>query len=212
MTWRGIVGKAIEPSKIYDYVKTISWEKWKPDFLVIHNTAAPSLADRPNGFTAQHIKNLEKYYRDDRGWPSGPHFFVDDKQIWVFTPTNVPGTHSPSWNNVSIGIEMLGDFNKEEFTSGRGVRVKGNTAELAGALLAVLGLKSSDWRWHVQDPKTTHDCPGKNARNDFKDFAHYIDLVTASHQKNEARAAVVKINEMKLDSKNLPPWGGWEKD
>lgn len=212
MTWRGIVGKPIEPSKIYGYVKTISWDKWKPDFLVIHNTASPSLADRPEGFTAQHIKNLEKYYRDERGWPSGPHFFVDDKQIWAFTPANVPGTHSPSWNNVSIGIEMLGDFNKESFTSGRGARVKSNTAELAGALLAVLGLRPLDWKWHVQDPKTTHDCPGKKARDDIKDFARYIALVHNSYRNPAARVEDAPINEVKFDSKNLPPWGEWNKE
>jgi hypothetical protein len=166
MAWKGIVARSCSPDGFDAYVLTQSWTSWKPSFIALHNTAAPSLAQRPNGLTLQHIRNLEGYYRDDRGWPSGPHLFIDDHQIWVFTPLTTPGTHSPSWNSSAIGIEMLGDFDSESFTSGRGLKVRQNTVRAMAALSRRLGFKHDAWKFHIEDPRTTHGCPGKLARNE----------------------------------------------
>lgn len=166
MAWKGIVGKSFSPKEFAKYVDSLDWKDWKPKFIVVHNTAVPSLAQRPDGFTSQHIRNLETYYRDTQKWHAGPHLFIDDKQIWVFTPLTTPGTHSPSWNGTAIGIEMLGDFNKESFTAGRGLKVRENTVWAIAKLSARLDFGAAEWRWHLEDPKTTHDCPGKNARNE----------------------------------------------
>lgn len=164
MSWSGIVAKSFTVDSFRDYVNSLDWNTWKPDFIVLHNTASPTLANRPNGLTLQQIKNLESYYRDDQKWSAGPHLFVDDKQIWVFTPLTQRGTHSPSWNSVSWGIEMLGDYDSEPFISGRGLLVQQHAAAAMGILLSRIGLKATDWKFHNQDPKTTHDCPGKFAR------------------------------------------------
>ena len=134
--------------------------------VVLHNTGAPSLAQRPLGLTRQHLANLEAYYRGQK-WSSGPHLFVDDRQAWVFTPLTTPGVHSPSWNGTALGVEMLGDFESEPFDSGRGAAVR----ELAVDALAVLcGRLNLDpktaLRLHREDPKTTHKCPGKNVVKD----------------------------------------------
>jgi hypothetical protein len=162
MTWKGIIGKSISPEDFEKYCKTIKWEAWRPSFIVLHNTAIPSLADRPNGLTHDHILSLESFYKNVQKWSAGPHLFVDDKQIWLFTPLNVPGVHSPSWNNVSIGIEMLGDYEKEPFNSGRGLKVRKNTVSAIATLSSVLGLDPKSMKIHREDPKTTHACPGKN--------------------------------------------------
>jgi len=50
---------------------------------------------RPNGFTSLQMENFVKYYRDKHKWSAGPHLFIDDKMIWVFTPLTVSGVHSP---------------------------------------------------------------------------------------------------------------------
>jgi len=94
---------------------------------VLHNTASPSLQQRPNGLTHQHILNLERFYRDTQKWSAGLHLFVDDRQIWVFTPLTVSGVHSPSFNKLALGVEMLGDYAKEEFNTGRGLKVQKKT-------------------------------------------------------------------------------------
>lgn len=162
--WKGIVGASYSASAFDTYCHELQWTAWRPTFVVLHNTAIPSLAQRPKGFTKQHIQNLEVYYRDKNGWKAGPHLFIDDQQIWVFTPLTVSGTHSPSWNKVSLGIEMLGNYEKESFDVGRGRQVRENAIASMATLCAVLGLDPATIRLHREDPLTTHACPGKNVR------------------------------------------------
>lgn len=166
MPWTPIVNKAFTAGEFARYVDSLTWDLWKPTFIALHNTAVPSLSQRPDGFTPQSIKNLESYYRDQKKWSSGPHLFIDDKQIWVFTPLTRPGTHSPSWNGTAIGIEMLGDYAKESFNEGRGFKVREHATWAIGKLSAKLGFKADAWKFHLEDPKTTHDCPGINARRE----------------------------------------------
>lgn len=114
------------------------------------------------------------FYRDKQKWSAGPHLFVDDKQIWVFTPSTVSGTHSPSFNKIALGIEMLGDFATEAFTDTRGLKVRNNAIAAVATLCAVLGLDPDMLRLHEEDPRTTHNCPGRNV-----DKAIFIEDVKA---------------------------------
>jgi hypothetical protein len=162
--WKGIVGKSFTVDEFDAYCHELQWSAWRPSFIVLHNTAIPSLAQRPNGFTQQHMKDLEVFYRDTQKWKAGPHLFIDDKKIWVFTPLTVSGTHSPSWNKLALGIEMLGDYEKEAFDSGRGAKVRKNAVSAIATLSAILGLNPQSMRIHREDPLTTHACPGKHVR------------------------------------------------
>lgn len=162
--WKGIVGESFTPANFDAYCHKLQWTAWRPSFVVVHNTASPSLAQRPKGLSRKHIANLEAYYRDEKGWKAGPHLFVDDHRIWVFTPLTVSGTHSPSWNKMALGVEMLGDYETESFTSGRGLRVRDNTIAALTTLCAIVGLQPETIRIHREDPLTTHACPGKNVR------------------------------------------------
>jgi N-acetylmuramoyl-L-alanine amidase CwlA len=188
MAWKGIVAKSFTAAEFTKYVNGLTWNTWKPKFIVVHNTATPSLAQRPTGLSLQHIRNLETYYRDQQKWSGGPHLFIDDRQIWVFNPLTMPGTHSPSFNATAIGIEMLGDFNKEAFDSGRGLKVREHTTWAIAKLSKKLDFGAAEWKWHNEDPATTHDCPGKNARN--------------------ARQAMVRevMEDMQLTMRPPQPW------
>jgi N-acetylmuramoyl-L-alanine amidase CwlA len=159
--WKGIVGISYSTDEFDSYCHALRWGAWRPSFIVLHNTATPSLAQRPNGLTRQHILNLESYYRDQMHWKAGPHLFIDDKQIWTFTPLTVSGTHSPSWNKSSIGVEMLGDYDRDEFDTGRGLKVQKNAIAAIATLTAILGLDPDSMRLHKEDPLTTHACPGR---------------------------------------------------
>jgi hypothetical protein len=162
--WKGIVAKSFSPGDFETYCEDQRWDVWRPSFIVLHNTGAPSLSDRPNGLELTHIRNLESFYRDTNEWSAGPHLFVDDNRIWVFTALTMSGVHSPSWNTSALGIEMLGDYEKEAFDSGRGLSVRRNTVAAVGILAAVLGLDPTGIRLHREDPLTTHACPGKKVR------------------------------------------------
>jgi hypothetical protein len=178
--WKGIVGNSYAADEFDRYCHELQWTAWRPSFIVLHNTGVPSLGQRPNGFTKQHIKNLESFYRDTQKWKGGPHLFIDDKQIWVFTPLTVSGTHSPSWNKVALGIEMLGDYDKDSFDSGRGLSVRKNAVAAIATLSAILGLDPGTMRLHREDPLTTHACPGRNARK-LEVIQQVLDLLVARH-------------------------------
>jgi hypothetical protein len=164
MAWKGIIGKSFSPEAFETYCEALTWSAWRPKFIALHNTGVPNLAQRPQGFTQTHIANLEGYYRDNQKWSAGPHLFVDDKQIWVFTPLTVSGVHSPSWNSIALGVEMLGDYDKDAFDAGRGAAVRDNAVAAMATLSAVLGLDPTTMRLHREDPATTHACPGKNVK------------------------------------------------
>lgn len=163
MAW-SIVGKRFTDAEFADYVEGLDinggWTT-NPRFITLHNTATPSLAQRPKGFTETHIKNLHNYYVG-KGWNGGPHLFIDQNGIWVFNPLTRKGTHSPSYNNYSIGVEMLGDYAKESFASGPGALVRGHSVFAVAVLSKKLDFDPSTMKLHKEDPRTDHDCPGKN--------------------------------------------------
>jgi N-acetylmuramoyl-L-alanine amidase CwlA len=178
--WKGIVGTSFSPEEFDSYCHALRWSAWRPSFIVLHNTAVPSLSQRPHGFTKQHILNLERYYRDEKRWKAGPHLFIDDKQIWVFTPLTLSGTHSPSWNKSALGIEMLGDYEKDAFDSGRGLKVQRNSIAAIATLTAMLGIEPDTMRIHREDPLTTHTCPGTKV-NKLKFIQAVKDLLAERH-------------------------------
>ncbi len=180
MAWHGIIGRSFSQAEFAAYVSTLHWTGWRPQFIVLHNTGAPNLAQRPQGLTLQHIHNLEGYYRDTQHWSAGPHLFIDDKQIWAFSPLTSPGVHSPSWNSISIGIEMLGDYAIDAFDSGRGAAVRDNAVSAIATLSAALGLDPHGMKLHKEDKKTTHDCPGKNVHKDDV-ISRIIEAIHGAH-------------------------------
>lgn len=162
MAWTPIVGKQFRvPGELKKYINGLPKTIFASG-MVVHNTAAPTLAQWTDQNEAQRIKNLERYFRDQRGWPSGPHAFVDDNGVWVFTPFDKKGTHSPSWNGTKLGIEMIGDFDRESVTEGRGLGVYKNTVALFAMLHEKYGWNPETIKFHKEDPRTTHDCPGKH--------------------------------------------------
>jgi hypothetical protein len=157
-TWKGIVGRSFSAKDFKQYVTTLEFNSWRPQFVVLHNTAQPMLSEWHSVPGSQRMKNLEDFYKNKQGWSAGPHLFVADDLIWVFTPLTVSGIHSPSWNSVAWGVEMVGDYNTEPF----GEAVRGNVVSALATLHASLGLDPNSLRFHKEDPGTTHDCPGKN--------------------------------------------------
>lgn len=130
--------------------------------VTIHHTAAPSLATRPRGLTRTHIENIRDFYRDTKGWSSGPHFFTDEDEIMGMCPLNEQGVHAVSFNATHIGIEMLGDYDVENPKTGRGKQVIEISVAATALLLHKLGLNANTTtlKFHRDDPATTKTCPG----------------------------------------------------
>jgi len=156
--WKGIIGQSFTPSAFQQYVDTVAFDTWRPQFVVLHNTAAPTLANWHSVPGETRMRNLESFYRDVQQWSAGPHIFVADDLIWVFTPLNVSGIHSPSWNSISWGVEMVGDYEVEPFSPA----VKSNAVSALATLHGAVGLDPTTLKLHKEDPRTTHNCPGSN--------------------------------------------------
>lgn len=164
MGWNDFVGRAMTRAQFAAYVASLTWSAWKPLGIVLHNTASPTLAQWAESGPAHEarIRNLKNYYQNERRWHGGPHLFVSRDFINVFDGLLEPGTHSPSFNRTHLGLEMVGDFDREPFNSGDGAKVRDN----AVFAMAVLCLKhgfnpDKDIRLHKEDPLTDHACPGK---------------------------------------------------
>jgi hypothetical protein len=193
-----IVAKKFTPDEFDAYVagalKPQGWVKR----IVLHNTGAPSLAQRPGGvLTAQHIDNLHSYYSETKAWSGGPHLFIDATGIWVFNPLDDPGVHSPSYNSSSWGVEMLGDYSRESFTTGLGNQVRTNALRAVAALARLQGwpdLKDQRLILHKEDKATDHDCPGRNV-----DKANFVAAASALVPKQSEPALKLVVAGKSID-------------
>lgn len=146
---------------------------FKPKFPVLHNTSAPDQAlfatwvKRGSPTPEQWLRNLASYYAG-KGWQSMPHAFImPDGRIGLGAPFSVKGTHSPSWNSFSIGVEMVGEFERETFA---GTPTERAAIALFGELCKHYGWQPDLYargvrgiHFHKEDPGTTHrTCPGRN--------------------------------------------------
>lgn len=168
------VGRVWSTSSFKDYLNTLKTPPWC-SAICIHHTAFPDLAMRPKGFTIEHIENIRFGYINEKKWSAGPHFFTDEDQIFGMTPPTTRGVHAASFNSMSIGIEMLGDFDDaDDPKSGRGMDVVETTAAATKILLDWLKLPASKNTilFHRDDPKTKKTCPGKKIDKDW-----FINLV-----------------------------------
>jgi hypothetical protein len=151
------VGKAFTPVEFREYVSGVQFTSWKPEFIVLHNTSDPTLEQWHKLSSRTALQKFAEYY-GGMGWSGGPHLFVDDKTIWVFNPLNKPGVHAASWNKISLGVMMIGDYDTEAFDD----NVRNNTVQAIAILDEALKLKAETLRFHRDEPNATHSCPGKN--------------------------------------------------
>jgi hypothetical protein len=169
MSQFSIVGARFSPGEFQSYIGGVSLASWKPNKIVLHNTSVPSISQRPNGFTHDQMVNLQHYY-SGLGWSGGPHLFIDQNGIWVFNPLDRHGTHSPSWNSTSWGVEMLGEYQTESFDSGPGLAIQKNAEAALATMfmkLGVIQITNDVFKLHKEDPGTTHKtCPGQHVHKD----------------------------------------------
>ncbi len=193
------VKQAFQQEPFRAYVQSLVFNQWRPNKIVWHNTAQPTLKqwiksadeDARQGKVPgiSRIRNLELFFKDNNGWSGCPHLFVANDAIWVMNPLTAPGVHSPSWNGTAIGIEMIGDFSTEDDDSGEGFKVKSNTIFATAVLCSALGIDPrTEIFLHKQDPRTTHDCPGEHIARDKQAMIEaVIDLMDGGehHPQNE---------------------------
>jgi hypothetical protein len=168
------VGKCFTtPADFLAYLEALKFGAWRPKFVTMHHTGAPDLATWQGWQTRakpvtdeQWLENLAGYY-SSLGWSAGPHFFVTPKHIGVLTDPTRRGVHAVSFNALSWGVEVVGDFDRE--------RLDGDYLAFVVSALAVMHLaaglqpepyrfKMSGLHFHRDDPRTKKTCPGTSIR------------------------------------------------
>jgi len=189
------VGKRFTPEAFKEYIKTINFTNFKPEFVTMHHTAAPSLAQRLTGFSEQHLQNLLHYYQETLGWNGAPHIFIDDRSdgIIVFQRLDKRGVHAVSFNHNSWGLEMLGNFDSHsEFYSARGQKIFHLACECIAIMDEKIGVAAKTLRFHRDDPKTSKTCPGL-AIQDKSEAIELISEYLHSSDESEPVAASWKV-------------------
>lgn len=127
--------------------------------IVVHHTVSPTLAQWRGRASMEAIR---RYYIG-LGWDSGPHLFISkgaprpiDDGIWQLTAINEPGIHAGLCNRNSIGIEVVGWYDKEGWGYEMENLVIGTVVELyrwlPKAPISIIGHRDCG------SPKT---CPGR---------------------------------------------------
>ncbi len=160
--WNNFDGVARSRDQTLERINALRWTDWQPQGITLHNTAAPTLAQWAESGPAHdaRIRNLQTYYEGELGWHAGPHWFVSRNWINWFSNPLLPGVHSRCYNATRFGIEMVGDYNAEEFNSGDGALVRDNAVFLIAALNLKFNFDPADLTFHVECARDNHDCPG----------------------------------------------------
>lgn len=176
------VNQGFEQDAFRQYVAGLSWNTWRPSLIVWHNTGAPTIEQWMAYPDQYRIYSLIEYWQHDRGWSGCPHLVISPRNlIWVVNPLTAPGVHSPSWNHLSIGIEMVGDYDVEDDETDPGNIVKRNGIFATAVLCSAFGLDpAAAIRLHKEDPLTTHkDCPGEHLAQDKAEMVQQVQELMA---------------------------------
>ncbi|HJZ47998.1 MAG TPA: N-acetylmuramoyl-L-alanine amidase [Roseiflexaceae bacterium] len=132
------IGKGLTADEFSSYVQSYNFGTIPPDYVVLHHTANPCTlaASYPagrawdggeDGMSAEQVYqkrqrgllNMREFYRINQQWDRGPHLYIDDRYIWLFTPMYEVGIHAKEGNSYhdangqlhySIGIEVIGYY------------------------------------------------------------------------------------------------------
>lgn len=173
-----IINRRLSLDKFKDYVSKYNFGSLPADKLVIHHTWKPKKEKWAGKKT---IQGLKKYY-EGKGWPAGPHLFIAEDGIWLFSPMRKDGIHAGKLNHRSIGIEVVGDYDHEKWSG----QTKKNALGAIKLLLEHLNITAESIYFHRDVSQKT--CPGSAITKEwlFKE----LGLTYASPLKPEASKAM----------------------
>lgn len=119
--------------------------------LTIHHTWKPTPATWKGKRT---MEALGRTY-SAKGWSGGPHLFLAPDGIWSGTPLASPGVHAKACNRDHVGLEIVGDFDRD----GWGMVLSEHVYALAVELLQWLRVDESRVQGH-RECLNNKSCPG----------------------------------------------------
>jgi len=116
--------------------------------IILHHSATTT--GTPEGFA--------KYHVETNGWGGIGYHFVIQKDGTIYQTNNdtTLSYHCKGYNQISLGICLVGDFDKQQPTEAQHTSLK----ELLVYLLKKYGLSTSDIIGHRETPAAHKTCPG----------------------------------------------------
>lgn len=154
-----IIGKKLNQPEFEKYVKEKDFGKIPPSKLVVHHTWRPDIKDWKGEISLYGIKN----YYESKGWKAGPHLFIAEDGIWLFTDMYDVGIHAGKgnagykWGRLdwySIGIEVVGDYDTKKWDG----HTKSNALFAIKTLRNKLSIPNDNIKFHRD--YSTKTCPG----------------------------------------------------
>jgi hypothetical protein len=145
-----IINRRLTLREFQEYVETYNFGSAPANKLVIHHTWRPT----KETWAGQNSIDGMKGYYEGKGWKVGPHLFIAEDGIWLFTPMRQDGIHTAGLNHCSIGIEVVGDYDKQKWSG----QTKINALGAIKILMEYLNLAEKDIFFHRD--ASTKSCPG----------------------------------------------------
>jgi len=156
-----IDGRVMTIEEFVTYCKGLEFEAPLPTRVFLHHTWRPTLASWQG---LDSIMAMKAYYEKQQwtdsegqiheGWTAGPHIFVAEDGIWLFSDLRYDGVGVYGHNYRSRHIEMVGNYDNK-LPSGAVLR---NTVAVLGILHECLGLEIANLNFHRDF--STKTCPG----------------------------------------------------
>jgi N-acetylmuramoyl-L-alanine amidase CwlA len=146
-----ILGRRLSLQEFEAYIREYDFGSLPANRIVLHHTWRPTKAGWQGERT---ILGLKKYY-EQKGWSAGPHLFIAEDGIWLFSPMRSDGIHAGVLNHRSIGIEVVGDYDAEVWSGA----TKMNTLGAIKALMGQLSIPEKEIYFHRD--VSSKSCPGK---------------------------------------------------
>lgn len=188
------LGQGLQADAFTAYVQGYDFGSQPPDFVVLHHTAVPGMsfanaggslwdageAGMDEGQIYQKrlklLNGIKEYYRTQLGWDRGPHLFIDDRWIWLFTPMFHQGIHAAAGNgfhdgsrlHYSIGIEVVGDYTRVRWPEAV-ERLVGHAVAVLKQRLGTFELRHQRMAGGVSSHRDYNkpSCPGNAITNDY---------------------------------------------
>jgi hypothetical protein len=163
-----IDGRVMSADEFVAYIESLEMPPPLPTRIFLHHTWRPT---RESWRGHDTILGMKAYYerqlwqdlqgRWHEGWTAGPHLFIADDGIWLFSDIRYDGVGVYGHNYRSRHIEMVGNYD-EGMPSGATLL---NTIAALGVLHERLGLDIRQLNFHRDF--STKSCPGWAVEKDW---------------------------------------------
>lgn len=150
------------------YIEGLTMPSPLPKRVFLHHTWKPT---RESWQGASTINGMKRYYEKQlwrdlggklrEGWTAGPHLFVADDGIWLFSDIRYDGVGALGHNTDTRHLEMVGNYDDER-PSGATLE---NTIAALGILHVKLGLDIANLSFHRD--YSSKSCPGRAVTKDW---------------------------------------------